>query len=317
MQLSITEEGHAPILVRVPGADQSPVVTIGRSEENDIVLTQSFVSARHARLFAGSMIEDVGSRNGTFVGGKRIEGPTLLVGRSFSLGGHALVVEPKLSAEDGMAAAMASAVLSLSREVAGGSARPGKLVRDDELPLLGTLVADDFEKTEVPADSTATDLYIYEAFQFIRNAERIISKIAGGLTKEPSHHTALPDADKNFRQHMAELLVQRHDPATRADLHDYLNKVFEWLYAAVHCYQKAAIAVVDELKGELSRHSLLRTDLVPWHARLLGLERSALWDRAESRLEDWTQTHVIDRLEAQVSSAARSFRMSNDLDDLE
>lgn len=316
MQLSITEEGHAPILVDVPGPDESPVVTIGRSDDNDVVLTQSFVSGRHARLFAGAMVEDVGSRNGTFVGGKRIDGPMLLAGRAFSMGGHTLVIKPKFAPEDGMAGAMASSIAQLWKEGGGSKARGAALVNTDESPLLGTLVAEDFEKTEVPADSTATDFYVYEAFQFIRNAERIISKIAGDLTKELSNHTALPDADKNFRRHMAELMIQRHDAATRADLHEYLSKVFEWLYAAVHCYQKAAIAVVDELKGELAKQALLRADLVPWHARMLGLERSVLWDRAEARLEDWTQNHVIDRLEAQVSAAAKAFRAAKEFDDL-
>lgn len=316
MQLFITEEGHTPILVEVPSPDESPLLSIGRSEENDVVLTQSFVSAHHARLFAGAMVEDLGSRNGTFVGGQRIEGPTLLGGRGFSLGGQTLLLEPRFSEEDGMAAAMASNVARLWKEQAAAGSRPLNLTRKDELPLLGTLVAEDFEGIQVPMDSTATDLYLYESFQFIRSAERIISKIAGGLTKELSQHTILPDANKNFRQYMAELLIQRQDPASRDALHGYLNQIFEWLYAAVHCYQKAAIAVIEELTGELTKQALLRGAPVPGHAKLLGLERSILWDRAESRLEDWTQNHAIDRLEAQVSAAAKAFRLARDFDDL-
>ncbi len=316
MQLKITEEGHEPILVVVPSPEVSPVVTIGRGEDNHVVLSQSFVSGQHARLFAGTMLEDCRSRNGTFVGGKRIDGPTLLGGRRFTLGGHTLTVQPVFEESDGLAGTMASSVAALWKDGGGPSTRGATLVTGDESPLLGTLVAEDFEKTEVPKGSTATDLYIYEAFQFIRNAERIISKIAGGLTKELSNQTVLPDADKNFRTHMAELMVQRQDPATRAELHAYLNKVFEWLYAAVHCYQKAAIAVVEELKREINKGALQRVDSIPWHARIRGLERAVLWDRAEARLDDWTQNHVIDRLEAQVSSAAKVFRLAKDFDDL-
>lgn len=316
MQLKITEEGNDPIVVTVPGPEASPMVTIGRSQGNDVVLTQTFVSGQHARLFAGVMIEDRGSRNGTFVDGERIQEPTLLAGRPFSLGGLTLEVLPQLGPDDGLGAQLAKCVEGQVAPDSRASARTAPLVVPGESPLLGELVAQDFESTKVPADSSVTDVYLYEAFQFIRNAERIISKIAGGLTKEHGQQTALPDADKNFRTHMAELLVQGGDGDKRAELHDYLNHMFEWLYASVHCYQKAAIEVVVELKSELGRAALLRGDLAPWHARVMHLERAMLWDRAETRLEDWTQNHVIDRLEAQVSAAARAFRMAEDFDDL-
>lgn len=316
MQLKITEEGQAPIIVAVQSPEVSAVVTIGRREDNDVVLTQSFVSGQHARLFAGSYLEDRRSRNGTFVDGKRIDRPTLLAGRPFTLGGQTLTLQPVFQEEDGLAASMAAAVTELSNGGSGSRPRGAALAAEDESALLGSLVAEDFEKMVIPANSTATDHYIYEAFRFIRNAERIVSKIAGGLTKELSHKTVLPDADKNFRAHMAALMVQKHDAATRADLHAYLNTVFEWLYAAVHCYQKASMAVVEELRSEIDQAALQRQGSIPWHARLRGLERAVLWDRAEARLENWTQSHVIERLEAQVSSAAKVFRLAKDFDDL-
>ena len=61
---------------RDPGATR--VVLVGRAAENDLVLRQPSVSARHARIVVGPdgmWIEDLGSRNGTFVGAppRRIE----------------------------------------------------------------------------------------------------------------------------------------------------------------------------------------------------------------------------------------------------
>jgi ABC-type multidrug transport system ATPase subunit len=58
---------------RQPGADPGPtrIVLIGRAAGNDLVLRQPSVSARHARVIVGPegmWIEDLGSRNGTFVG---------------------------------------------------------------------------------------------------------------------------------------------------------------------------------------------------------------------------------------------------------
>lgn len=53
--------------------------TVGRSNA-DIVLPSSFVSTQHARLIPREMgleIQDLSSRNGTFVGGERIQGITL------------------------------------------------------------------------------------------------------------------------------------------------------------------------------------------------------------------------------------------------
>jgi len=51
--------------------------TIGRSPHSDIVLNDNYVSSTHARIFARRQflfLEDLGSTNGTFVDGRRIEG---------------------------------------------------------------------------------------------------------------------------------------------------------------------------------------------------------------------------------------------------
>ncbi|MBC3186457.1 FHA domain-containing protein [Corynebacterium sp. zg-331] len=53
-------------------------VVLGRSPDCDFVLGDDFASARHARLFRrGSdwFVEDLDSRNGTFVAGTRIDQP--------------------------------------------------------------------------------------------------------------------------------------------------------------------------------------------------------------------------------------------------
>lgn len=50
-------------------------VLIGRSPGADIVISDEFVSARHARVVPrgeGALVEDLGSTNGTFVNGERV-----------------------------------------------------------------------------------------------------------------------------------------------------------------------------------------------------------------------------------------------------
>ena len=54
------------------------ITTIGRTAGNDIVIQDGTVSRNHARLFFHNgqwSIEDMGSANGTFVNGKRVERP--------------------------------------------------------------------------------------------------------------------------------------------------------------------------------------------------------------------------------------------------
>jgi len=51
--------------------------TIGRSPRSQIVLTDDYVSSTHARIFARKQflfLEDLGSTNGTFIDGRRLEG---------------------------------------------------------------------------------------------------------------------------------------------------------------------------------------------------------------------------------------------------
>lgn len=66
-------------------------LTIGRSEENDVVVRDGRVSRRHARIVAagsGFAIEDAGSTNGTVVDGKPVRragvhpGTTIVVGET-------------------------------------------------------------------------------------------------------------------------------------------------------------------------------------------------------------------------------------------
>ena len=63
--------------------------TIGRADGNDIVVPDGSVSSRHGEiLLKGDSIElvDLGSTNGTHVGGERVERATVAPGGTFKLG---------------------------------------------------------------------------------------------------------------------------------------------------------------------------------------------------------------------------------------
>ena len=86
-----------PYLVRTPGAgapdERFPLKaggnTIGRSRENDVVLLDASLSRVHARIDVepdGTSVLDLGSRNGTFVGGLRVLQCRLKHGDTLQLG---------------------------------------------------------------------------------------------------------------------------------------------------------------------------------------------------------------------------------------
>ena len=57
--------------------------TVGRLPDNDVVLTDPFVSRRHCAILVhagdGCELHDVASKNGTYLNGQKLNGPTRLV----------------------------------------------------------------------------------------------------------------------------------------------------------------------------------------------------------------------------------------------
>ena len=74
---------------------QTGVQSIGRADDNDLHILDRTVSSYHARIFTyldASYIEDLGSTNGTYLNGKRIQKHTLHSGDIIRLGKHELEV---------------------------------------------------------------------------------------------------------------------------------------------------------------------------------------------------------------------------------
>jgi len=75
---------------------QSDAVTIGRAHSNTLVLDDAPVSRSHARIDCGTdryVLSDCGSKNGTFVNGKRIQGHVLAAGDEILIGDTRMVFE--------------------------------------------------------------------------------------------------------------------------------------------------------------------------------------------------------------------------------
>jgi pSer/pThr/pTyr-binding forkhead associated (FHA) protein len=70
-----------------------PVLTIGRHEDNDIVIDHMGVSGRHARVAVDGhsvILTDLQSTNGTFLNGRRVEQGELRPNDWITIGRHIL-----------------------------------------------------------------------------------------------------------------------------------------------------------------------------------------------------------------------------------
>lgn len=77
-------------------AMSGPVTTIGRHPDSDVFLDDVTVSRRHAEVRrtadGGLELVDVGSLNGSYVNGRRVERETLAEGDQLQVGKYRLVV---------------------------------------------------------------------------------------------------------------------------------------------------------------------------------------------------------------------------------
>jgi hypothetical protein len=97
-----TDEETTTLLIRDErGAERrvqlaQTAVRIGRGLDNDIVVDSLSVSREHARLVrdGGIFVEDLASRNGTFVNGQRVQRARVGVGDRIRLGAIELRIEP-------------------------------------------------------------------------------------------------------------------------------------------------------------------------------------------------------------------------------
>jgi len=68
---------------------ESPV-TLGRADDSTLVLTDDYASSHHARLVPGDgawLVEDLGSTNGTYLGGDKVVRPTpVRIGQQIRIG---------------------------------------------------------------------------------------------------------------------------------------------------------------------------------------------------------------------------------------
>jgi len=93
--LTITEQGRSRQVQLEPKG-----TLIGRGHECQIIINSQDVSHKHARIFRDPfdrwIIEDLGSRNGIFINGERVQAHALSPGEPVNIGSCSLSIEPSL-----------------------------------------------------------------------------------------------------------------------------------------------------------------------------------------------------------------------------
>lgn len=96
---------------------QQGTLNIGRTSDNDLVIDDLTVSGRHAKIvsvFNSTYVEDLGSTNGTYVNGKRVQTHTLHNGDVVTIGHYQILFQGE-SAPQGAAADDATRMINTSQ----------------------------------------------------------------------------------------------------------------------------------------------------------------------------------------------------------
>lgn len=79
---------------------EGSAVTIGRTDKNDVRVDHPTVSSQHAQVeftSEGFLLTDLGSRNGTFVNGRKVQRAVLRPNDWISVGKHVLVFKDSVA----------------------------------------------------------------------------------------------------------------------------------------------------------------------------------------------------------------------------
>jgi sigma-B regulation protein RsbU (phosphoserine phosphatase) len=151
-------------------------VRIGRSDQNEVVLTDPSLSRTHAEIFDEHgvlMLKDCGSRNGTLVDGQPIEAPVRLV--------------------PGMRAVVGACTLALDQPTEPTVSEPATVVfADRPLETTGTVVLSPDELIEAPASETRDEKGFNEELTKIRKRLEIVEKANLELLAHESMDVLLP-----------------------------------------------------------------------------------------------------------------------------
>ncbi|MFT5731509.1 MAG: hypothetical protein ACJAZN_000628 [Planctomycetota bacterium] len=175
--------------------------------------------------------------------------------------------------------------------------RPGS--SSDVMALLRRAADEDVAQLPTDMGLPTAEFLSLELFRFVRQGEKVITRLAGGFMQIYNPQTVLPDTEKTLRELTIDLVNAGDDPGLRVAYTDYLEKLKKWLAVAVQVYPRAAESYAKKLRDDLSEESLTKKDPIPRLKRISGHAEGELWARATkvlNRLSDETVQDGVERL---------------------
>jgi hypothetical protein len=178
--------------------------------------------------------------------------------------------------------------------------------------LFQALVDDDVEGHPPLIDGPHEPFVVLELFRFLRQIERLVTRMAGDFINLYDQRTILPDVAGNMRRLVGAVIRAPDDTRPRHDLISYFDELRKWLVVALGANRLAAERFAEEIRSDLSERSLTAAKPIPAIKKLTGGVDAELWDRASSYLKGLTADVVEERLQQLARRCAEELRRDQD-----
>lgn len=170
--------------------------------------------------------------------------------------------------------------------------------------LLRTLVDDDIGARAPLLRGAPDEFLVLEQFRFLRQVERVVTRMAAEFIQLYQAHTVLPDTEGNFRGLASAVFVDPASLSARQELVKYVEELSKWLVVSLAAHRSAAARFAEQLKSDLSERALIGDKQIGGLTKLVGKSEAELWRRASAYLRELTPDTVDDRLEKLARDAA-------------
>ncbi|MCC6785653.1 MAG: FHA domain-containing protein [Planctomycetes bacterium] len=178
--------------------------------------------------------------------------------------------------------------------------------------LLRAIVDEDVDARTPLFDDPLEYFVLLESFRFLRQVERLVTRMAGDFIQLYEQRTMLPDVSGNLRRLLGSALATPDEERPRRELVAYLDELRKWLVVALGANRRAAERFVEEVRSDLSERALTADKPIPSIKKLTGMADGELWLRASTYLKRLTADVVEERLQQLSRSCAEEIRREQD-----
>jgi pSer/pThr/pTyr-binding forkhead associated (FHA) protein len=278
-------------------------VEIGRSSANDFPIPGDLrISRKHSRINIEKngvcLLEDIGSKNGTFVRGKRITQKTeLKLPGVFTIGESSIRVSQVFS--------------EVSRETSPQEDNTRELRRkldnlQRENAELRKKIIELHQKVNSPLQEKESSSRIFHAlYRFGLGIERFVVALVHSLFTgvEASGELKLPFHSKNLKQLMNQFLTENYNTELEKSIERYLQDLNKWVIAVNAGYQYVVDNWFKSLWKEIGPQSIESS----LKAGFFDRREEKLWNLYKERVRNLTPEYVEDQMTEMVAKIAKKY----------